>query len=229
MVIIIINLIGLLYLTTIMFLGKKFLNLFTKNETDRKCFMLVEIINISCITLYAIYMTVTLELKHCGFHENCYGEFTDGYLHSSIINYQTYDTCEHELNSDIEKITENNYHLIDDCSDTLHGCCKLFVGCNTAFEYNMTYSEYQNHYLLKENVGMINTYIEKIDEYGSNCPEFRDIFDKKIINERNKFIMIYINNTIIISFILILFLIKRCFVKEENEFSEVSTLETGSV
>jgi hypothetical protein len=229
MVIIIINLIGLVYLTTIMVLGKKCLNLFTKNENDRKCFMLVEFINISCITLYAIYMTVTLELKHCEFHENCYGEFTGVYLHSSIIKYQTYDTCSHELNSDIEKITENNYHQNDDCSDTLHGCCKLFVGCNTAFEYNMNYSEYQNHYLMNENVGMINTYIEKIDEYGSNCPEFHDIFDKKIINERNKIIMIYIHNTIIISFILILFLIKRCFEKEENEFSEVSTLETGSV
>ena len=229
MEIIAINLIGLIYLVIIMFLVEKCLNLLTKNETDRKCFMIVEIINISCITLYAIYMTVTLELKHCEFHENCYGEFTDVYLHSSIINYQTYDTCSHELNSGIENILENNDHLNDECSDTLHGCCKLFVGCNTAFENNMTYSEYQNHYLLKENVGMINTYIEKIDEYGSNCPEFQDIFEKKIIKERNNFIMIYIHNTIIIGFILILFLIKRCFVKEENEFSEVSTLESGSV
>ena len=229
MIIIIINLIGLVYLSAIMFLGKKCLNIFTKNETDRKCFMLVEIINISCITLYAIYMAVTLELKHCEFHENCYGEFTDVYLHSSIINYQTYDTCSHELNIDIEKFTENNYHLIDDCSDTLHGCCKLFVGCNTAFEYNMTYSAYQNNYLLRENTGMINTYIEKIDEYGSNCPEFSDIFDHKLTREEQKFMNIYIYNTIIISFILKLFLIKICFVKEENEFSEVSTLETGSV
>jgi hypothetical protein len=82
---------------------------------------------------------------------------------------------------------------------------------------------------LRENTGMINTYIEKIDEYGSNCPEFSDIFDHKLIREEQKFMNIYIYNTIIISFILTLFLIKRCFIKEDNEFSEVSTLESGTV
>ena len=189
------------------------------------------------LTIYMIYTVITLKHEHCDFHHVCYGGVENMHYHS--IAYDTYNGCLDS--SSIGDVIVDYYEVNGDdddinCETTEYGCCHIENKCQISYEFNMNFTEYQKHYILKDDGihGVINTMIKKNNPNGDNCLTYLDYINFYEYREINHVISLY-------------FLVFDCYVlfytilmgynccKNKHEFERVEqapfdhTREKGSV
>ena len=137
----------------------------------KKYIRVIEIIPYLILSCHMVYKVFTLEHEYCEFHHVCYGGVENMHYHS--ISYDTYTGCLDETT--IGDVIVNYYEVFGndgvDCENTEYGCCNIENRCEISYDFNMNFTEYQKHFILKENenIGIINTYITKNNPSGDNC------------------------------------------------------------
>ena len=189
------------------------------------------------LTIHMIYKVITLKHEHCDFHHVCYGGIEKMHYHS--IAYDTYNGCLDS--SSIGDVIVDYYEVNGDdddinCETTEYGCCHIENKCQTSYEFNMNFTEYQKYYILKDDGihGVINTMVKKNNPNGDNCLTYLDYINFYEYREINHVISLY-------------FLVFDCYVlfytilmgynccKNKHEFERVEqapfdhTREKGSV
>ena len=188
------------------------------------------------LTIYMIYTVITLKHEHCDFHHVCYGGVEKMHYHS--IAYDTYNGCLDS--SSIGDVIIDYYEIHEDdslnCEETEYGCCHIENKCQTSYEFNMNFTEYQKYYILKDDGrhGVINTMIKKNNPNGDNCLTHLDYINFYEYREINHVISLYF---LVFDYYILFFTLLICCncCKEKHDFERVEeapfdhTREKGSV
>lgn len=194
-------------------------------------FKYIELVFYFNVFIYIMYKIITLNHEYCNYHYRCYGVGGDDYLYSDISTYETYDGCSDSatISYDITEY-EKTYHLDYLCEGSTYGCCKIHNRCQISHELNFTYNEYWDTYSSSFNSdsdsnGVIFTGIKKIDNDGSNCPTYNDIFTLRELNEMCKPLKIYTYLTFwAINYNILIICWAKCN-KKKQEFQPVNNEE----
>jgi len=204
---------------------------------------ILELIPYLILTGHMIYMTFTLNHEYCDFHHVCYGGVEKMHYHS--IPYDSYTGCLDEIGLSDDSISLGDINIKyydafgndgEDCENTEYGCCRIENRCEVSYELNMSFTEYQKDYILKENenVGKINTYITKKNPNGDNCLTHNDYIN--FYEDQQIYDVIFIYSLAFdgyIVFYIVLACIDCC--KDKHEFEKVqqtpsdNTQEKGRV
>lgn len=196
----------------------------------------IEIIPYLILTIHMVYKVITLKHEHCAFHHVCYGGVEKMHYHS--IAYDTYTGCldSSSIGDVINKYYEINGDYDINCKHTEYGCCYIENKCETSYEFNMNFTQYQKYYILDEDGrrGVINTFIAKKNPSGDNCLSHIDYINLYEDYQIHNILFIYFcafDGYII--FYILLACIYCC--KNKHEFERVEqtpsdhTREKGSV
>lgn len=166
----------------------------SRNFTPKNTYIRIfEVLPYFILTCYMIYKVITLKHEHCDFHFDCYGGVEKMHYHS--ISYDTYTDCLDS--SSIGDVIVKYYDVFGndgvDCENTEYGCCHIENKCETSYEFNMNFTEYQKNYILKDNGkrGMINTFITKNNPGGDNCLNHIDYINFYEDHQIHNVLMIY--------------------------------------
>lgn len=204
---------------------------------------ILELIPYLILTCHMIYMTFTLKHEYCTFHHVCYGGTENMHYHS--ISYDSYTGCLDESSLDESSMSLGDiiikyYDAVgndgEHCENTEYGCCRIENRCQVSYEFNMSFTEYQKDYILKENenVGKVNTYITKNNPNGDNCLTHNDYIN--FYEDQQIYDVIFIYSLAFdgyIVFYIVLSCIDCC--KDKHDFERVEqspsdhTQEKGSV
>jgi len=160
---------------------------------ENKYVKVIDLVPYLILTFNLIYNVITLKHQYCSFHYECYGGIEEMHYHS--ISYDTYNGCLDS--SSIGDVINKYYELEEDnnieCEDTDFGCCYIENKCQTSYEFNMNFTEYQKYYILGEDrkMGVINTFITKKNHDGDNCLTFNDYINFYQMREINNVLLIY--------------------------------------
>ena len=203
---------------------------------EKKYIRVIEIIPYLILSCHMVYKVFTLEHEYCDFHHVCYGGVENMHYHS--ISYDSYTGC---LDStSIGDVINKYYEIHEDdsiyCEETEYGCCHIENKCQTSYEFNMNFTEYQKYYILKDNGihGVINTMIKKNNPNGDNCLSHIDYINFYEDQQIHNVLFIYcLAFDGYILFYTVLFICDCC--KDKHEFERVEqapfdhTREKGSV
>ena len=142
-----------------------------KNYIPKNNFVkIIEFCPYLILTVHMVYKCFTLEHQYCEFHHVCYGGIENMHYHS--ISYDSYTGCLDS--SGIGNVINHYYEVVDDgidCETTEYGCCHIENKCETSYEFDMNFTQYQKYYILEDDGrrGVINTFITKNNPNGDNC------------------------------------------------------------
>ena len=179
------------------------------------------------LTIHIIYKVLTLKHENCDFHHVCYGGVEKMHYHS--IAYDTYNGCLDS--SSIGDVIIEYYEIHDDdsiyCEESEYGCCQIENKCQTSYEFDMNFTEYQKYYILKDDGrhGIINTFITKNNPSGDNCLTHLDYINFYEYREIKYVISLYL---LVFDWYLLFYTILICYncFKGKHEFQQV---QQGSV
>jgi len=179
------------------------------------------------LTIHMIYKIFTLKHEHCDFHHICYGGVEK--MHYNSIVYDTYNGCLDS--SSIGDVINDYYEIHEDdsayCGETEYGCCHIENKCETSYEFNMNFTEYQKYYILKDDGrhGVINTYITKNNPSGDNCLTHLDYIDFYEDHQIHNVLMIYL---LVFDWYILFYTVLICCncCKDKHTFEQV---EQGNV
>ena len=213
-----------------------FIKLSLKNYIPKKTYVkILELIPYLILSFHMIYKSFTLEHEYCNFHHVCYGGVEN--MHYNSISYDSYTGCLDS--SSIGDVINNYYEVVDDgidCETTEYGCCYIENKCETSYEFNMNFTQYQKYYILEDGGkhGLINTFITKNDPNGDNCLSHIDYINFYEYREINHVISLYF---LVFDGYIIFYSVLACIncCKDKHEFERVEqapfdhTREKGSV
>lgn len=179
------------------------------------------------LTFYMIYKVFTLKHEYCDFHYDCYGGIEKMHYHS--ISYETYTGCldSSSIGNVIIDYADIHVDFDNDCHNSEYGCCLIENKCQTSYEFNMNFTEYQNYYILKDNGihGVINTFVKKNNPNGDNCLSYNEYINfyenGELINVLTLYLLVF---DWYVLFYTILICCNSC--KNKHEFVQV---QQGSV
>ena len=196
---------------------------------EKKHLKVIEIVPGLLLAAFTIYKSFSDEYQMCEFHYDCYEDETMQY---TSITYGSYNKCitSNKFSNVIIDYYEE-YGSSEECSGSEYGCCEISNSCQTSYEYNMSAPYYQNHYtLVRENVGMISTYITKNNPEGDNCLTYNDYIDFYEYTEMNDIIMIYLLALYCyIIYYSIIVCVNHCKCKEKGENGFEPVVQATSV
>lgn len=204
----------------------------TKDNIYKQDVTCIECIFFLIIFSHFMYEFCTLEKQECIFRHNCFGTGEDDLLYYDEVVYETYNKCSNSatVGYDIRDYYEKYYNEEEDCRESEYGCCILKNRCEISYEYNFTYDQYWDRYsstFNSERRGKINTEIKKVDEEGSNCPSYDDIFMNRVKEETIEPLYFFI-----IMFIwIMIYYCYLIFCKKVSNFEEIKkdSIQSGSV
>lgn len=193
---------------------------------QKKYIRVIELIPYLILSCHMVYNVFTLEHEYCNFHNVCYGGVENMHYHS--ISYDSYTGCLDS--SSIGDVINHYYEVVDDdiaCETTEYGCCHIENKCETSYEFNMNFTQYQKYYILEDGGrhGVINTFITKNDPNGDNCLSHIDYINFYQDHQLHNVLFIYfLTFDGYLLFYSVLACISCC--KDKHDFERV---EQGSV